>query len=324
MKTNLFIIFTPFQLFNALEAKNRFHSHEHNILLFINKGNAKNKAQIDYILSQNTFSEIHELNYISQSDKLFNIKKINQLLARFKPVQSVYVALFRNIAAHCINTLQPEKVVILDDGNRTLRVVSDFFSARQKNESKRFIDALFGKKTDLSFIYRACFFSIYPQIAQQVPDFIHNDYRCTQALNQHLPTQAQSFIIGSKLIGDTLSQADFEKIVTAICQHDDREKIYLPHRHEDIEYLENLGQRLGFKVLVLPSILEYSLAGLGYRPEMLYSIRSTAADTLHRLYHIPVTIFQPDVSMIVPEKRQELALVYKHYQAQHYSMVEVK
>ena len=75
MKTNLFIVFTPFQLFNVLEAKNRFHKNDNNILLFIDKGNPKNKAQVDYILSQNSFDQYHTIDYISSSDKLFNQKK---------------------------------------------------------------------------------------------------------------------------------------------------------------------------------------------------------------------------------------------------------
>ncbi|WP_298143898.1 hypothetical protein [uncultured Acinetobacter sp.] len=324
MKTNLFIVFTPFQLFNVLEAKNRFHKNDNNILLFIDKGNPKNKAQVDYILSQNSFDQYHTIDYISSSDKLFNQKKKNALLTQFGTVDTLYAGLFRNISAHCINTLKPKHVVIVDDGNRTLRVVKDFFSGKRKNEATRFLDALLGKKTDLSFIYQATFFSIYPQIATQVPHFIHNDYQCLKQKNQRLTTQAQSFIIGSKLVSDTLSAGDFEKIIALMCQHDTREKVYLPHRHEDLDYLETLAKRYDFRIVVLPTILEYSLLGLGYRPERLYSIRSTAADTLHQLYDIPVTIFRPDVSMIMPEKQKELSLVYQHYQAQNYQMVDVQ
>ncbi|MBD3808716.1 MAG: hypothetical protein IE880_08395, partial [Epsilonproteobacteria bacterium] len=66
---NLFLVQTPFQLFNAVEAKNRFHLNQKNILIIIHKGNQKNLDQIKKIL-ENVIDRVaqHSRNEISDSD----------------------------------------------------------------------------------------------------------------------------------------------------------------------------------------------------------------------------------------------------------------
>jgi hypothetical protein len=59
---NLFLVQTPFQLFNAIEAKNRFHPNDKNILIIIHKGQQKNMEQIHEILDYD--NEWFEVIYI--------------------------------------------------------------------------------------------------------------------------------------------------------------------------------------------------------------------------------------------------------------------
>lgn len=136
--TNIFLVQTPFQVFNAIEAKQRFHKDEYNILIIIDKGNTKNKYQIDFILEKNyNWDKVITIPFYTRTHKLFYplIYKKDKSAKKIKNINNIYVALYRNISAHIINSLNYKNITLFDDGNNIFKTIKFLNEKRQKNSN---------------------------------------------------------------------------------------------------------------------------------------------------------------------------------------------
>lgn len=330
---NIYLVQTPFQLFNAIEAKNRFHANEKNILLIIHKGNQKNLDQINKILHYDKeWYEIIQIDFGTKIQRFFYpifvrsiIKQLNCL-----KINNIYVALYRNISAHIINSVKHENTVIYDDGNNILKTIN--FLDKNKKKSfhfyRKIISALFLRKADINFIYESTIFTLFDisSFTNIKNKIIQNDFSYFKTKIRSLEKEKDIFFIGSRMIDNGISrevfEASLEKVVEFYKKINKNVK-YVPHRYENIEYLDRLSHKLGFILTPFSSIIEFEFIMKGIDPTEVATFRSTAVDTLKLIYNPKIRIFKIGLDKIEINKREEFTLVYNNFENKKYEIESI-
>lgn len=330
---NLFLVQTPFQLFNAIEAKNRFHTNEKNILIIIHKGNQKNLDQINEILDyDNEWYDVIYIDFVTKIQRFFYpifiksiIKKLNAL-----KINNIYVALYRNVAAHIINSVKHKNTVIYDDGNNIFKTIN--FLNKNKKKSfyifRKIVSVLLLRKIGIDFIYDSTIFtlfdiSLFKNIKNKI---IQNDFSYFKTRIKNLDKEEDVFFIGSRMIGNGISEdvfeASLEEVVRFYKKRNKNVK-YIPHRYEEIEYLDRLSHKLKFVLTPFSSIIEFEFIMKGIDPSEVATFRSTAVDTLQIIYNPKVRIFRIGLDKIEKIKREEFTLVYKNFENKKYEIESI-
>lgn len=116
---NLFIIGTPLQLINAIEAVKYFEL-ENNILILIHRSRESNKTQMQNILNSYQWKEIIEIPYSKNSSFLQYIKLVKYLKAH--TYKYIFTAKLEIVPKIVIANTTKEKVFLLDDGTLTIDI----------------------------------------------------------------------------------------------------------------------------------------------------------------------------------------------------------
>jgi hypothetical protein len=253
------------------------------------------------------------------------IKKLNSL-----QINTIYVALYRNIAAHIINSVKHENTVIYDDGNNIFKTI-DFLDKNKKKSFQFFrkiISVLFLRKTGIDFIYESTLFtlfdiSLFKNIKNKI---IQNDFSYFKTRIQNLKKEEDVFFIGSRMIDNGISrevfEASLEKVVKFYKKRNKNVK-YVPHRYENLEYLDGLSHKLNFLLTPFSSIIEFEFIMKGIDPSEVATFRSTAVDTLKIIYNTKVMIFKIEFNQIDKNKQDEFKLVYKNFENKKYEIESI-
>jgi hypothetical protein len=331
---NLFLVQTPFQLFNSIEAKNRFHKDEKNILIVINKGNEKNLNQITEIINYDThWDEIIQIDFITMWQRIFYPISIKSKINKWNglKVSTIYVALYRNISAHIVNNVNHKKTIIYDDGNSMFKTVK--FLNEKKKKSFSFLrelkDRLLLRNTKIDFLYQSTLFTLFDITSFQNIEnrVIKNDFSYFKSKIKSLKKEKNIFFIGSKMIDNGITKETFEvalKIVIKFYEKSNKEVYYVPHRYEDLEYLEKLAKKFNFTLMPFSSIIEFEFIRKGIDPYEVATFRSTAVDTLKIIYDTNIQIFSLPLEHISEKKREEFNLVYQNFIKKMYKIEEIE
>lgn len=330
---NLFLVQTPFQLFNTIEAKNRFHAKEKNILLIIYKGNQKNYDQMKMILDyDNEWFNVIEIDFFSKIQKFFYpilIKSIIDKLNTYK-INNIYVALYRNIAAHIVNSVEHNNTIIYDDGNNIFKTIN-FINKSQKKSFpflRKMISIVSRRKTEVNFLYDCKIFTLFDISSFKAlkNEIIENDFSYFKSKIENLKKEENVFFIGSRMIDNGISKDVFEASLEKVVKFyrvKNKKVIYVPHRYEDIKYLDSLSQKLKFILTPFSSIIEFEFIMKGIDPSEVSTFRSTAVDTLHIIYNPEVRIFKIGLDKIEKSKREEFTLVYRNFENKKYEIESI-
>lgn len=316
MATNLFVARTPLQLFNCIEARDRFHSGEDNrLLLGIRKG--ADRGLMEEQLEPG-WAQVRRVALQGLGQHLYPWR-LSSWLQDLGPLERCYLGLPRHLGAHVVNRTRPRLVVLVDDGNETLKIVGDLLRGAYVSEYRTPLrHRLLGKDTGLGFLEQAQFFTVYgPSLPLPADRILANDYRCFRHRIQALPETDEVWIIGSRLVGTYLK--DQEALLAALerlqAWYGDRRLVYVSHRYESARDRTAIQDRLGLELRSFPCILERAVLREGRRPREVASLRSTALDTLARLYGVPARVFAVSREQVRTEAAwQELRALYAHYQ----------
>ena len=327
---NLFLVQTPFQLFNAIEAKNRFHHNEKNILIIIHKGNKKNYDQMKMILDYDKeWFDVIEIDFFSRVQKLFYPILIKDIIGKLNMyrINNIYVALYRNIAAHIINSVEHKNTIIYDDGNNIFKTI-DFINKRQKKSFtffRKMISIISRRKTEVTFLYSCKIFTLFDISSFKAlkNEIMQNDFSYFKSKIKNLKKEKNVFFIGSRMIDNGISKDVFESSlekVVAVYREMNKNVLYVPHRYEDLKYLDSLSEKLKFILTPFSSIIEFEFIMQGIDPSEVATFRSTAVDTLKIIYNPEVRVFKMDLDKIEKNKQEEFKLVYRNFENKKYEI----
>jgi len=319
MHINLFLIRSPLQALNAIEAKEKFSKNEKNIIIGFYRREI-DKELILNTLKYSTWSDII-IQKLKPHYQLF--KYLNSLLKEFPLVNYCFIGDHSTLINYYMNRLKYKHLVILEDGTATLRNIQllenkSYHKIHKTSHSKNscfttlFINLI---GIDTRYLYDASFFTIY-KLNTNIP-LLHNDYNYLKKLIKQIPQKKITFFIGSNLIEGIfitkeLFELELQKVINYY-KNQNIEFIYILHRKEDVKYMIYLEEKLGFKCLKFNNIIEIEFLNLGYIPSEVSTFISSAITTLKVLYPSKYTFFKLDTQDINAKFKEPIKYIEQQF-----------
>lgn len=346
---SVFLVKTPLQLLNAVEAKYHFSLKTEDCVLII-MGDRKSQPQI-----LNLAKHIHEWgqililkktslffgNPLAQNDGLslldriwasklfsksfFYVRRLNRISRYLGEVEYIFVGYARYIyMRHFINITPHKEVYLLDDGNGTIQlakerreqvdsVASLSLLKKIKLLGKRYLQGVKDKEAE-----RLGYFSIY-DIQSGPNDFVvKNTFERLRKLSASREPEDVVYFIGSP-VSETriMSQSDYLKNIAKVRDYyRDKEFIYIGHRRESKANLEEIARELNIRVINFDFPLEYQLAVVGPKPKVLASFVSSALDSCRLILDDDVNLVAFRMDLENSPMRDEIESIYDYYVSQ--------
>lgn len=348
---SIFLIKSPLQFLNAVEAKNHFGIDSNDcILIFM--GDRKNKYQLLRLLERehrwgavfflqdvNLFPSpiilqpsIPNMSLVGNDHKLFrnelySIWKIRRICGLLQNANIVFIGDLGNLLMrHFANCLPHKKTVILDDGSATLQYCSNRHKISMANATigkhiklvlKTFFLGLRAKEPP-----HVDFFTVY---RLKVPDgdgYIENDYSVLQgyARTNNVVIDDVYFLGGPLTEAGILSEKEYLWHLKRVREYfATRRVLYVAHRREKPEKLDKIETRTGLRIRYFEFPIEYQLALVGAKPAILASFFSSALITCQRIFQelLPIISFRLHPLHFANTNNQtgfNVRKVYEHYE----------
>ncbi len=321
---NLFIVRTPLQLFNAIEVRRRFHFNEKNIL-FYQYQREIDKKLMENLIVQSDWYEVFDypLNF---QRRIFLPLYLNPIIKKYASIEHCYVGAFNSIVNLLINTIKPKKIVILDDGTKTLGIANNIARDdvnRKENKLKIVRNKLLN--LDRSYLYGASFFTIYTLENYKIEnEIILNDYREFKEDLRSYEKKEIVYFIGTNLIEKVLkSEKVFEENLQKVLSYYKNKKfIYVLHRYENLSYMKKLAKKYDFEAIKFENILEVEIAKAGFIPVEFSTFASSAIETLPLLFaHSHYRVFKIDAKDILVKKQTAMENLYLNFEKKEYEVI---
>lgn len=261
IKSAVFLVESPMQLINAIEAKHYFGIQDSSIIIRYD-GIAANDDHIDYVLKtiDNSFTRIINIILLYGKKNLYKMLIPLFVSIKYKP-DYLFIGNYYSGYAKITRLLYPNrKCIYLDDGAQTTKLYYD------------------NKNINL--------FS-YFSFTEKFPDrmYIHHSFSyLKQKLSEKHQTVSKGVIyfIGTALVeNDLISESNYEKIVVSLVDHYSEYNIkYFPHRFENLEKLRAISQ---FEIVQANMPFELYLLQTKVLPEKIVSFYSAALYTVNSI-----------------------------------------
>ncbi|MCK5536825.1 MAG: polysaccharide pyruvyl transferase family protein, partial [Bacteroidales bacterium] len=325
---SLFIVRTPFQLFNCIEAQGTFEDIGEYYLLCIYKKDI-DRILMEKMIEPGVWKSIFFLR-LTFLNRLCYPLIVKRFLMMTKDAQYCFFGLTTPLISHCINTVQAKKNVLLDDGNEIFLIVEKISSKKifHIGMMKKIYNMILGRKIDFSYAKNMSIFSFFDLKDYRLDNVVlHNDYHMFKQKVLSLPRSKEVFFIGSNLIDTYMDKQFFEEnMLKVVNYYKNCKVVYVLHRYEDKAYLESIGSKLGFEVIQFSMILEMALFEYGKIPEKIATFRSTALETLGMLYApISMEVFEIDTERLLKSaQKDEYVSLYNNYRKKNIPLVSLK
>jgi hypothetical protein len=297
MKNSVFIVRTPLQAFNAVEARERFCQNQNNYIIIVYRNSMDKKLLESIVLSENWF----KVSYVRLKPHLQLITFFYKLLHNMPIIEYCFLGDHSTIINYYMNRVKYQKLILLEDGASTIRraelLEKKVFHKIKKTEysDKNILELFFERlfKIDIYYYYNGTFFTIY-NLKNSIK-IIRNDYRFFKNMIKKFPHKREVFFIGSHIKDKLLINIEtFEKYISEVVNIYRKREIdfyYILHRKEDDIYMESLSKRLNFKCIKFNNIIEMEFLKMEYIPCEVSTFYSTAVSTLHNLYPSKYTYY---------------------------------
>jgi alpha-2,8-polysialyltransferase (POLYST) len=344
---NVFLVKTPLQLLNAMEAKYFFNLDKKQCVLII-MGDRKSQHQLlmlseavdeweDVIVLNNVclffgnpfnkcnsfwFKCFGRINFFNKS--IFNIRRLNKISRYIGDVDYIFLGYVKYVfMRHFANITPHKKIYLLDDGSATLIV------ANQRNQGIT-VDSDIGFKGWLKLFVKKFFQGIKSQdlkhynyftmydIDSSADDLIvRNDYRYLRSSSELLPVTSDIYFIGGPLseVGMLSQDSYFDHLRRVQKFYSGKKIIYVAHRRESKDKLDKIKTELDFEVKLFDYPIEYQLAFVGPRPEIVASFVSTALDSCRIIFSKKIKLVSFKLESQNGSRRKQLKLMYKSYES---------
>ena len=240
---NLFIVRSPLQLMNAIEAKEHF-STKHNILLIMHNSTttslaSANSTQMQLVSKLSEFDEKIEFYYSSNTkfSKLSSHAKLIRELQQ-KNYEYIFSGDYGTINQLIIANLKAQDVYLLDDGTTTLVTHANKLHPSSKSPWGQNLKLLRYKLFGLNLkqsnpINLFTNYSIEPHESEQI---ISNDYNYFKKIyTKKAFKDERIYLLGQPFTsGKLMTNEKYINYLKEIINYYKKEIIYIPHRAEII------------------------------------------------------------------------------------------
>lgn len=295
---NVFVVVTPLQFINALEAK-AVQGTEGNLLVYLDSRSYG--AQFAALIDPSQWDGVVRLNdvrgdrsrpsrWVRYMELMRSRRELEQLVDRLGRVDGVFLGNFSDIfARHLAATLPHQTLFLLDDGMATVayaqvRAATHGERRPPRRLRRRWRDRILGfKRREPASV---TFFTTFDLDVGRHDIVVLNAY---DHLRTSLPSStltSETWFLGQPLVEDNqMSEAMYVRYIDAIKRDcGGGAFVYSPHARESRERIARLCDRLG--VVVRPNRLpiEAELSRTGQLPRVLASFCSSALDTCRIIF----------------------------------------
>lgn len=299
MKKSLILAESPLQLLNAYEVIQHFNLENYTLLVRLSN-KPDNDAQILNVLAMLPLNQANVMKlYLSASKrkladylKLFFIK-IFSILVSYKYYEVYSGNYDSKFFRLLVNKFRRSSVFLLDDGNKSIRIQSEF--DREK------------------FFHLFTMFDLNPLSGQKI---VKNNYDFIRALSEKSVNSSNKILFlgsGMSEIG-IISEGYYLHLIKKISEYYESsgyKLVYIPHRAENNSKLEEIKLNKNIEIAKLNYPIELFGMYLNFKPVMISSFCSTAILTVKMIYDIEVECFHFDYET-TPDK-DELDNIYQYY-----------
>lgn len=322
--TALFVISSPLQLINAVEARDRFHANKHTTLLFIFKKSIDIK-QIQPILDDN-WSQVNYFRW-SKLTRLFYPLLLARLLKTLPQVARVYLGYPFNIRAHLANSCLADSW-LLDDGTFTLWVNDQLGETKSELwKSRSLADYVFGRRVSTDYLKRITFFTCYDIAPKQGQTVVHNDFRCLKTrISADVPAADEILFIGTPVEKNLVENTEaFIALMQQVKSFYGNKKVkYAAHRYEDVAARQSQLSSLGIDVVQFDTSLEVAFFKADSRPAEIASFTSSALSNLHQIYGFAARSFRVPSAMTPLARRDVFKLLYEDIRRREIAITDLQ
>ena len=334
---SIFIVRSPLQLFNCVEASKRYADCGRKILLILAR------KQVDKeLMEQVVAGSDVAWDEVIHGDIRSNLKQaglVLSLLRRHGRIKYCFLGDATQIVNIYINSVNSEHVVIIDDGASTYQrakmVSSGQYLVKSRYQRKipklkQFINRVLRLGPD--FFGKASFFTMYPRIREYSKDLriVINDYRFFRERIASLPVRPEIFFIGCDIKRYVLNNPErFEFYLAAVAGHyQGRSWAYILHRkenesHSQRQFMTEMAQKYGFRLQVFDMILEQQIMHQGWQPEEIATFYSAGIDTLSTIYRSTATVFKLRAEDVKDTSQFALNEMHRSYKEMNLNIVEI-
>ncbi|WP_310442340.1 hypothetical protein [Sulfurimonas sp.] len=282
---NLFIIGTPLQLINAIEAVKHFKLNN-NILVIVHRSLEANRVQMDYLKSLYKWEEIIDVEY-SRHSSIFKYIDLVKYLKKYS-YKYIFISKLEVVPKIVIPNVTKEKVFLLDDGVLTISIYENQIKPNKIN------------KYDFKEI-RFLFFGLNIKIKDKINLFTCFDLEPTNGIEivkNELNFLKETYLQNAKnnyeniyFLGHPLNESLVKKDVyisnlLSLIEKFNKKIIYIPHRGETKEMkniLSSIDSSL-FNVVDINMPVELYFLENKIYPMQVIAYYSTALITLSTIY----------------------------------------
>ena len=327
---NIFIVQSPFQLLNAIEAREHLHKTDSDILVVSFSKNINGNNQINEVLKLYDWPKvIKQPMYFFTSERLLRMIYLIFFLKSKKVISNLFIGDFKPDDLWLIaNNLNLNKIYLLDDGGQTLNMPWMFKNIKninkERDKRKDIIAHFFGLKgCDRKMIG---LFTMY-----QLPkppnmcDVVINNFKYTKSKNENAKENIDDiYFVGQSFISAGIIKPDeyYSYLNKIRLRYKNKNLFYLPHRKEDVFLLRQNCPNLEILKTKVPIELYFLLKKI--KPLHIASFCSTALESLNLIYNIDnVDSFILDYKLLSVYHKKIIEDTYVYYKNK-FNLIELK
>ncbi len=309
---NVFIIETPHQLLNAIEATHSLKLSDNYLIIITSDSYSKDTYSpliqaeswktVHYVSQEITCKNaIHRglkyhkwqrvRGYLHQYELRAFRKRLDAIACSLGNAQNIclgnyWIAYMRHFA----NVLQHQRLYLLDDGTQTLQINdrrargSSFEQYTNLQRLKlNLIKTLIGINDQQAT--SVTFFTTYDLETKGEDQVIKHDYSYLRSLAGAVPSSEEVFFLGSELREEGITLECYLDYFKKVLRYFEGEKIvYVMHQRESSEQIAYIKETLGVRVTHFGIPIEYQLTLRQTRPKILASFCSSALENCRVIF----------------------------------------
>jgi hypothetical protein len=230
---NIFIVKSPLQLMNAIEAKEHFKT-ENNLLVLMN-ANATNDKQMQTVLALSKWDEIITYAPTNRSSTLLAQVNLIRSLKKHR-YHYLFTGDYGTFNQVLMANLTVDDYYLVDDGTKSIEIhkaLRDPSKITLSKKLKLLRYTLFGLKSSITKPIN--FFTCYNLTPIKDEQIVANDYAYLQSIFTPQEQKEQViYLLGQNIDNKWMKEGTYIEYLKRIKSHYTDKIIYIPHRHEVI------------------------------------------------------------------------------------------
>jgi hypothetical protein len=307
-----FVVGSPLQLLNAIEARQRFHDGQFCTLIVLWAHEFDHKQMLKLLDDQWSRKIFFNTRGFF---KLFYPIFLKSVVSDLKGIDCLYLGFPFKIRAHIANEVNAKKNLILDDGNGSLTIAVSLKDEHFLTKIKpKLHDYILGRKISVDYAKTATFFTLYPDMAWPRDQVIANDYRMLRQQIARQPTNLDVLFVGSAVAGAVVSVAQEKQLIEAMAvYYAGQQVIYALHRFEDQAYFEREFAHTSLRFVRFDTAIEVALCQAQVYPQRIASFCSSALTTLSLLYGGQTEVLAIPSAWMAADVAARLDVIYQDF-----------